>query len=80
MQSPAPSNFSAVGNCDDVGDQPARGERGKTRGEYRLFVLPLAMAKARQHGPAAEHDRGIGGEDEVGQAGLRRQNLDRGAG
>jgi len=39
----------------------------------------LGMAEARQQRLAVEHDGGVGGEDEVGQAGLRRDQLDRGA-
>ena len=48
--------------------RPRAASAAKRHGEDRLLVLPLAVPEARQHGLAVEHHRGIGGEDEIGQA------------
>src|SRR5437667_11968420 len=45
----------------------------------RFLRLPLRMAKVRQQCLTVEDDRGIRGEDEIGQARDGRQELDRGA-
>jgi hypothetical protein len=42
----------------------------------RLLAPPLGMAEAREQGPPVEHDGGVGGEHEIGELGLRRQQLD----
>ncbi len=43
----------------------------------RLLLPALRIAKARQQRLAVEHDRGIGREDEIRNAGGRRHELDR---
>ena len=45
----------------------------------RLLALALRMPEARQQHLAVEHDGRVGGEDEIGQAGRGRDELDRGA-
>src|SRR6476661_10900372 len=47
--------------------------------EMRLFALPLGMAKAAGHGPAADHYAGVGSEHQVRESWNRRHTLKHGA-
>ena len=58
-------------------DQAARLQRAECGFEMRLLAAALRVAEARQQHLAVEHDGGVGGEHEIGQARRGRNELDR---
>ena len=78
-QSPAPSSTTPSGICRTLSISPRALQRTECRLEVRLLALALRMAEARQQHLAVEHHRGVGGEHQIGHAGRRRHEFDRGA-
>ena len=64
---------------DHLIDDAAHLQRPERGIEDRLLVAPFAMAEARQHRFAVEHDRGIGSEDQIRQGRHRIERIDLGA-
>src|SRR5258708_3698455 len=67
----------ALGQLSHRIDEAARLQRSKGCFEMRFLALTLRMPEARQQCLAIEHDGRIRGEDEIGQAGDGRDQLDR---
>ena len=65
-----------IGHLYDLIEEPVRLQGAEAGRDYRLLAPAFGMEKTSQDGLAVQHDRGVGGEHEIGKAWLGLDGFD----